>query len=217
MQVANVTTPANYFHILRRQIHRNFRKPLILMTPKSLLRHKLVVSDLEEMGPNSRFRRTVNDDAETRPDITRIRLRPDREIRRVILCTGKVYYDLFAAREERGIDDVYILRIEQLYPFPHRLLVQELSRFAEGAEFVWVQEEPWNMGAWNFVEYHLEWVLATIGAAQTRLVYVGRPAAAAPATGYYKKHLKEQQRIMDIALAPEPIVGQAGRQGGMAG
>ena len=214
MQVANVTTPANYFHILRRQIHRDFRKPLILMTPKSLLRHKMVVSTLEEMGPDNRFRRTLNDDAETRPESTRIRLKPDEEIRRVILCSGKVYYDLFAEREARGINDIYILRIEQLYPFPHRLLVQELSRFAQRAEFVWAQEEPWNMGAWNFVEYHLEWVLKTIGARHERPVYVGRPAAAAPATGYYRKHLKEQRRIMDIALSAEPIIGQAGRQEG---
>ncbi len=207
IQVANCTTPANYFHILRRQMKRDFRKPLILMTPKSLLRNPLVVSDLAEMGPDSHFRRTLVDDAQR--GLGQVRLRPDARIRRVVLCTGKVYYDLFAERERRGIDDIYLMRIEQLYPFPHRLLVSELSRFAEGAEFVWCQEEPWNMGAWNFVEYHLEWVLTTIGARQKRPAYVGRPAAAAPATGYYKKHLKEQQRILDQALGADPIVGRA--------
>ncbi len=209
MQVANCTTPANYFHILRRQMKRDFRKPLILMTPKSLLRHPLAVSDLGEMGPDSHFCRTLADDAERRPDTTSIRLKPDKRIRRVVLCSGKVYYDLLAAREKHGIDDVYLMRIEQLYPFPHRLLVSELERFAKRAEFVWCQEEPLNMGAWTFVEQHLEWVLTTIGARQKRPAYVGRPASASPATGYYRKHLEEQQRILDQALGDEPIVGRA--------
>ena len=209
MQVANCTTPANYFHILRRQMKRDFRKPLILFTPKSLLRHPLVVSNFADMGPHSAFCRTLTDDAERRPETTSIRLVPDDRIRRVILCTGKIYYDLFAEREKRGIDDIYLMRIEQLYPFPHRLLVSELERFAKQAEFVWCQEEPWNMGAWNFVEHHLEWVLTTIDAKQKRPAYVGRPASASPATGYYRKHLKEQQSLLEQALGEEPIVGRA--------
>ena len=208
-QVANCTTPANYFHILRRQMKRDFRKPLILFTPKSLLRHPLATSALSEMGPDARFCRTLTDDAERRPGVTSIRLRPDEKIRRVILCSGKIYYDLLAAREERGIDDIYLLRIEQLYPFPHRLLVDELRRFPATAEFVWVQEEPRNMGAWSFVQEHLEWVLTTIEARQQRPAYVGRPASAAPATGYYQRHLEEQQRLLDQALGEAPIVGRA--------
>ena len=208
MQVANCTTPANHFHILRRQMKRDFRKPLILMTPKSLLRHRQAVSTLEEMGPGSYFRRTLADDAERLPDAA-TKLRPDDEIRRVILCSGKVYYDLYAEREKRGIDDIYILRIEQLYPFPHRLLVQELARFPEAAEFVWCQEEPFNMGAWSFIEPHLEWVLTTIGANQTRPAYVGRPAAASPATGLLSKHLAQLARLLDEALGEEKLTGRA--------
>ena len=208
MQVANCTTPANYFHILRRQMKRDFRKPLILMTPKSLLRHRMAVSTLEEMGPGSHFRRTLADDAERLPDAT-TKLAPDERIRRVVMCSGKVYYDLYAEREKRGIDDVYLLRIEQLYPFPHRLLVQELSRFPKETEYVWCQEEPWNMGAWHFVEPHIEWVLTTIGARQTRPAYAGRPAAAAPATGLLSKHLKEQAKLLDEALGEEKLAGRA--------
>ncbi|HHN72898.1 MAG TPA: 2-oxoglutarate dehydrogenase E1 component, partial [Thermopetrobacter sp.] len=213
MQVANCTTPANYFHILRRQMKREFRRPLILMTPKSLLRHRLCVSDLEEMGPGTHFRRTLPDDAERRPGST-VTLRPDDEIRRVIICSGKVYYDLHQEREKRGIDDVYILRLEQLYPFPHDLLASELSRFPADAEFVWCQEEPWNMGAWWFVEYHLQYVLDRIEARQMRPAYVGRPAAAAPATGLLSKHLAEQARLVDEALSSGRLVGRAWRAAG---
>ena len=208
MQVANCTTPANHFHILRRQMKRDFRKPLILMTPKSLLRHRQAVSTLEEMGPGSYFRRTLADDAERLPD-SATKLVADEKIRRVILCSGKVYYDLYAEREKRGIDDIYILRIEQLYPFPHHLLAQELARFPREAEFIWCQEEPWNMGAWSFVEPHLEWVLTTIGARQTRAAYVGRPAAASPATGLLSKHLAQLARFLDEALGEERIAGRA--------
>ncbi len=155
MQVANCTTPANYFHILRRQIHRRFRKPLVLMTPKSLLRHKKCVSPLSELTDGSSFHRVLWDDAETAPGST-VKLKSDREIRRVVLCSGKVYYDLFDEREKRGIEDVLLLRIEQLYPFPALSLVKELGRFPN-AEFVWCQEEPKNMGAWTFIEPNIEW------------------------------------------------------------
>ena len=168
MQVANLTTPANYFHALRRQLKREFRKPLILMTPKSLLRHKRAVSRLDEMGPESSFHRLLWDDAEMREGES-IRLKPDAEIRRVVLCSGKVYFDLYEEREKRGIDDVYLMRVEQLYPFPAKALTNELGRF-RNAEVVWCQEEPKNMGGWTFVEPYLEWVLDGIGSAS-------RPAA----------------------------------------
>jgi 2-oxoglutarate dehydrogenase complex dehydrogenase (E1) component-like enzyme len=153
MQVANCTTPANYFHILRRQLHRDIRKPLILMTPKSLLRHKRAVSTLAEFGPDSHFHRLLWDDAETLKG-EKIKLVKDDKIRRVVLCSGKVYYDLYEDREKRGVDDVYLLRVEQLYPFPLKALVHELSRFKK-ADVVWCQEEPKNMGSWTFIEpYH---------------------------------------------------------------
>jgi 2-oxoglutarate dehydrogenase E1 component len=198
-QVANCTTPANYFHILRRQLHRKFRKPLILMTPKSLLRHKRVVSDLAELGPGTTFHRVLWDDAQSRQG-EKTKLRPDAEIRRVVLSTGKVYYDLYEAREAAGIDDVYLLRVEQLYPFPAKALVTELTRFPN-AEVVWVQEEPRNMGGWSFVEPNLEWVLQHTPIANTRPRYVGRPASAATATGLASKHTLEQKTLVEQALA----------------
>ena len=198
MQVVNCSTPANYFHVLRRQMHRNFRKPLIIMTPKSLLRHKRAVSTLKELGPDSSFHRLLWDDAELLPD-QKIRLVDDKKIRRVVMCTGKVYYDLYEKREEHGIDDVYILRIEQLYPFPARALIKELGRF-ENAEFVWCQEEPKNMGAWFFVEPNIEWVLSHVGARKRRATYAGRPAAASPATGLMSKHLQELNQLLSEAL-----------------
>ena len=159
MQVANCTTPANYFHILRRQLKRDIRKPLILMTPKSLLRHKRATSTLAEMGPETTFHRVLWDDAQLHPN-GGIKLAADGKIRRVVLCSGKVYYDLFEEREKRGLDDIYLLRVEQLFPFPLKAAVQELSRFKQ-AEIVWCQEEPRNMGAWAFVQPYLEWVLET--------------------------------------------------------
>src|SRR5215467_7528395 len=188
-QIANCTTPANYFHVLRRQLHRQFRKPLVLMTPKSLLRHKRVVSDLAAMSRGTTFHRLLWDDAQSHPGET-IRLQADRQIRRVVLCSGKVYYDLYEEREKRGVDDVYLLRVEQLYPFPLKALVKELSRFKQ-AEIVWCQEEPKNMGAWTFVEPYLEWVLGQVGGKSKRARYAGRPAAAATATGLVSKHLAQ--------------------------
>ena len=198
MQVANVTTPANYFHILRRQLKRDFRKPLILMTPKSLLRHKRAVSSLSEMSGESSFHRLLWDDAQYLGDQP-IKLVKDSKIRRVVLCTGKVYYDLYEEREKRGIDDVYLLRVEQLYPFPAKALITELSRF-RNAEMVWCQEEPKNMGAWSFIDPYLEWVLAHIDAKHQRVRYTGRPAAASPATGLMSKHLAQLQAFLDDAL-----------------
>jgi 2-oxoglutarate dehydrogenase E1 component len=198
-QVAYCTTPANYFHILRRQLHRKFRKPLVLMTPKSLLRHKRVTSELSEMGSGTTFHRVLWDDAQSRQR-EKIMLRPDGEIRRVVLCSGKVYYDLYEAREAAGIDDIYLLRVEQLYPFPARALVTELSRFAN-AEVVWAQEEPKNMGAWSFAEPNLEWVLQHTPIAIPRPRYIGRPASAATATGLASKHGQEQKALVEQALA----------------
>ena len=191
MQVVNPTTPANYFHMLRRQLKREIRKPLIVMTPKSLLRHKRAVSKLDELGAGTSFHRVLFDDAD--------KLQPDNKIRRVVLCSGKVYYDLFEEREKRGIDDVYLLRIEQLYPVPLKTLVQELTRF-KGAEFVWCQEEPRNMGGWHFIEPYLEWVLNQINATHKRPRYAGRAASAATATGLMSKHLAQLKAFLDEAL-----------------
>jgi 2-oxoglutarate dehydrogenase E1 component len=199
MQVANCTTPANYFHILRRQLKREIRKPLILMTPKSLLRHKRAVSSLTEIGQGASFHRLLWDDAESRKG-EKIKLVKDDKIRRVILCSGKVYYDLYEDREKRGADDVYLLRVEQLYPFPLKALVRELSRFKK-AEIVWCQEEPKNMGGWSFVEPYLEWVLAQVGGKSKRARYAGRPASAATATGLMSKHLAQMKAFLDECFA----------------
>jgi 2-oxoglutarate dehydrogenase E1 component len=198
MQVVYATTPANFFHVLRRQLHREIRKPLILMTPKSLLRHKRAVSRLDEMGADTTFHRLLYDDAVMLPD-EKIKLVPDDKIRRVVLCSGKVYYDIYDEREKRGIDDIYIMRVEQLYPVPLKALVQELGRF-KNAELVWCQEEPRNMGAWHFIEPYLEWVLNQIDAPNKRPRYAGRAAAAATATGLMSKHLAQLKALLDEAL-----------------
>jgi len=209
MQVANCSTPANYFHILRRQIHRNFRKPLVLMTPKSLLRHKRCVSSLYEFGPGSSFHRVLWDDAdasarEGRDDVpkgrTEITLADDKKIRRVVLCSGKVYYDLLEAREERGIDDVYLLRVEQFYPFPAKSVIDELKRF-ENADVVWCQEEPKNMGAWTFAEPYIEFCLEKAGSKVSRPRYAGRAPSASTATGLLSKHQAQQKALIDDALS----------------
>ncbi|MCA0400772.1 MAG: 2-oxoglutarate dehydrogenase E1 component [Proteobacteria bacterium] len=198
MQVANCSTPANYFHILRRQIKRDFRKPLVLMTPKSLLRHKRCISDLAELGEGTSFHRILKDDAEAGRSTTK--LKPDAKIRRVVLCSGKVYYDLLEEREKRGIDDVYLLRVEQLYPFPLKSVAQELARFKK-ADIVWCQEEPKNMGAWSFVDPYLEWVLAQAGSSAKRARYVGRAASASTAVGLMSKHLEQLAAFLNEAFA----------------
>ena len=203
MQVANLTTPANYFHALRRQLKRDFRKPLILMTPKSLLRHKRAVSKLADFGTGTSFHRVLWDDADRSNADTlppeAVALKPDNEIRRVVLCSGKVYYDLYEERERRGIDDIYLLRVEQLFPFPLKTLVQEIGRFKQ-AEVVWCQEEPKNQGGWAFVQPYLEWVLEQSGSASTRPRYTGRPASAATATGLMSKHLAQLKAFLQDAL-----------------
>ena len=195
--VANCTTPANYFHILRRQVHRSYRKPLVLMTPKSLLRHKLAVSRLEDFTEGSSFHRVLWDDAEEGHSETK--LVADDKIRRVVMCSGKVYYDLLEERDARGLDDVYLMRIEQFYPFPALSLVKELDRFKD-AEVIWCQEEPKNQGGWTFIEPNIEWVLSRIKARHTRPVYVGRPASASPATGLASQHKEQQQALVNEAL-----------------
>ncbi len=197
-QVANCTTPANYFHVLRRQLHRSFRKPLILMTPKSLLRHKRVVSALSDFGPGTTFHRVLWDHAQIGGS-EKVQLVPDDRIARVVLSSGKVYYDLFEERENRGTNNVYLLRLEQLYPFPARALIQELSRFPN-AEMVWCQEEPKNQGAWTFIEANIEWVLDHIGAKFPRPRYAGRPASASTAAGLMSKHTAELHAFLDDAL-----------------
>ncbi len=199
MQVVYPTTPANYFHVLRRQLHREIRKPLILMTPKSLLRHKRAVSQLDELGADATFHRILYDDAQMLPD-EKIKLVADDKIRRVVLCSGKVYYDLYEEREKRDIDDIYIMRIEQLYPVPLKALVHELARF-KNAEVVWCQEEPRNMGSWHFIEPYLEWVLNQIHAPNRRPRYAGRAASAATATGLMSKHLAQLKALLDEALS----------------
>jgi 2-oxoglutarate dehydrogenase E1 component len=200
MQVANCTTPANYFHILRRQMHRSFRKPLILMTPKSLLRHKKAVSTLADMAEGSAFHRVLHDDAQTRPEVAGVSIRPDKDIRRVILCSGKVYYDLLDAREKQGVDDVYILRLEQFYPWPIQSLRKELARFVN-AELVWCQEEPKNMGGWTFVDPWIELTLDKMDIKAKRARYVGRPASASTAAGLMSRHLKELEAFTTEAFA----------------
>ena len=198
MQVANCTTPANYFHILRRQLKRDVRKPLILMTPKSLLRHKRAVSTLDDFGPGSAFHRILWDDAE----IGRtgdFRLKRDEEIRRVVACSGKVYYDLLEAREAEGADDVYLMRVEQLYPFPARAFVTELKRF-RNADLVWCQEEPANMGGWTFVQPYLEWAMNQAGLSSSRPRYAGRAGAASPATGLFGRHKQQMDAFLGQAL-----------------
>ncbi|WP_374449151.1 2-oxoglutarate dehydrogenase E1 component [Stella sp.] len=196
MQVTNLTTPANYFHALRRQMRRSFRKPLVIMTPKSLLRHKRAVSKLSEFGPGSSFHRVLWDDADLGQSK---KLVADGKIRRVVLCSGKVYYDLLEAREAKGIDDVYLLRVEQLYPFPDETLALELKRFPK-AEVVWCQEEPRNMGAWHFVDRRIEEVLAAVGGKAKRPTYVGRADSASTATGLLRRHNAEQDELVTAAL-----------------
>lgn len=199
MQVVYPTTPANYFHVLRRQLHREIRKPLIVMTPKSLLRHKRAVSRLEELAKGTTFHRILYDDAQMLPNEA-VKLVPDEKIRRIVLCSGKVYYDLYEEREKRGIDDIYLMRVEQLYPVPLKALVAELSRFKK-AEVIWCQEEPRNMGAWHFIEPYLEWVLNQVNGASRRPRYVGRAASAATATGLMSKHQAQLKGFLDEALS----------------
>ena len=197
MQVMNCTTPANYFHALRRQMHRDFRKPLIMMTPKSLLRNKYCVSNLEDFSKSNSFHRILWDHAIDPQSKGFIKLKESSEIKKVILCSGKVYFDLLDAREKLKKDDVILFRIEQLYPFPAKALVNELKPFAKNAKFFWCQEEPKNMGAWFSVRDYIQWTLDTIKANNNEISYIGRSPDASPATGYAKRHNSQQQEIID--------------------
>lgn len=190
MRVCNLTTPANYFHALRRQIKANYRKPLVLMTPKSLLRHKLAVSSLADFGPGSAFRYVI-------PEIDAIA--PEEDVKRVVLCTGKVYYDLLQERRDRGVKDVAIIRVEQLHPFPKASLAQALAPYRK-AEVVWCQEEPGNMGAWTYMDRRLEGVLKTLDIKAKRPDYIGREDAASPATGLARIHQQQQETLVREAL-----------------
>lgn len=188
MEVVNCTTPANYFHALRRQMHRNYRKPLIIMTPKSLLRHKLATSTLSDFETGKYFLKII-------PDVLPL----SSPYQRVILCSGKVYYDLLEKREAEGIKDIALIRLEQLYPFPHEELVEILKPHTN-ADVIWCQEEPMNMGAWTYLDRRLETVLIAANLVQKRPIYVGRPEAASPATGLLSRHLFEQNLLVSLAL-----------------
>jgi 2-oxoglutarate dehydrogenase E1 component len=192
MRVANCTTPANFFHLLRRQIRGETRKPLIVMTPKSLLRHPKAVSSLKEMAEGTYFHTVI----------------PDHEIKgsqakRVILCSGKVYYDLLEERTKHNINDIAIIRLEQYYPFPHTHLLEALKPYKD-VPLIWCQEEPMNMGAWNFLDRRLEGVLVELGAKHVRPIYVGRSSAASPATGVLSRHAAEQSEVIAKALSIKP-------------
>jgi 2-oxoglutarate dehydrogenase E1 component len=191
MTVCNLSTPANYFHALRRQLKRNFRKPLILMTPKSLLRHKLAVSTLQEFNNTSGFKFVI-------PEIDE--LVAPQAVKRVVICSGKVYYDLLTERRERGIRDVAIVRLEQFYPFPAKNLKAAIEAYAN-ADVVWCQEEPENAGGWTFVDRRIEAVLGCLDGIAKRPRYVGRVASASPAPGIAKNHIAEQAALVNEALS----------------
>ncbi len=195
--IANVTTPANYFHILRRQMKRTYRKPLVIMTPKSLLRHKMAVSTIDDFTGDSSFHRVLWDDAQLGNSDTK--LVADSKIKRVVMCSGKVYFDLLAERDARGIDDIYILRVEQLYPVPMMAMTEELKRF-KNADVVWCQEEPHNQGYWSHINPYIEQVLVELGHKNNRPTFAGRPAAAAPATGLASAHKIQQDALVNDAL-----------------
>jgi len=200
IQVMNCTTPANYFHALRRQIHREFRKPLIIMTPKSLLRNKRCISNIEDFTKKNSFHRILPDHAEIK-NYNLIKLKKDKEIKKVIICSGKVYFDLLEAREKIKNNSVIFIRIEQLYPFPVKTLASILKRFKKNAKFFWCQEEPQNMGAWNSARNYIEWTLNHIGATYKEVSYIGRKPAASPATGYIKRHVDQQKQIVEKVLS----------------
>ncbi len=199
IQVMNCTTPANYFHALRRQIHRDFRKPLIIMTPKSLLRNKRCTSNIEDFTKKNSFHRVLNDHADYKK-YSLIKLNEDKKIKKVVMCSGKIYFDLLEAREKIKNKEVFIIRIEQLYPFPVKTLARELKRFKKKSKFYWCQEEPKNMGAWNTARNYIQWSLDYIKAENREIKYIGRKPAASPASGYLKKHLAEQNEILEKVL-----------------
>jgi 2-oxoglutarate dehydrogenase E1 component len=199
LQIANATTPANYYHLLRRQLLRDFRKPLVIFTPKSLLRHKRAVSTLADMDAGTTFHRCLDDLAPCDP----------AKVRRLVLCTGKVYYDLLEAREKSDRDDVYLLRVEQLYPFPGDAVAEYAAKFPGLQDIVWAQEEPMNAGAWSFIAPLIETALGR------RPIYAGRAAAAATATGLMRRHNAEQAKLIAEALGASRAEVTAAIRGGL--
>ena len=195
IQVVNCTTPANYFHALRRQMHRDFRKPLIVMTPKSLLRHKKCVSLIDDFSKKNSFHRVLEDHAYIKNSDT-IELKKDSKIERVVMCSGKIYFDLLEAREKSKNNKLVIVRIEQLYPFPAKTLAKILKRY-KNADYIWCQEEPKNMGAWNTVRNYIDRTLEIIESKEIKVKYIGRNASSTTATGNYNKHLAEQKKILE--------------------
>jgi len=195
IQVINCTTPANYFHALRRQIHREFRKPLVIMTPKSLLRHKYCVSNLDDFNKSNFFHRVLEDHALIK-NSKFIKIKKASKVRKIIICSGKIYFDLLEAREKNKVDDVIFVRIEELYPFPVKSLTKVIKRYISNSRFFWCQEEPKNMGAWSSVRDYIQWTLDNLGV-KKKLDYIGRKAAASPATGYANRHTKQQKEILD--------------------
>jgi len=199
IQVVNCTTPSNYFHVLRRQMHREFRKPLIIMTPKSLLRHKKCVSNISEFSKKSTFHRVLEDDAYSKiSNLLKLKERDDK-IKKVVMCSGKIYYDLLEAREKYKNDTVTFIRLEQLYPFPVKTLANILKRYTK-AKFIWCQEEPKNMGAWNTVRNYIDRTLEIVNFGDKSVKYVGRKAASSTATGNLNKHLAQQKEILEKIL-----------------
>jgi 2-oxoglutarate dehydrogenase E1 component len=190
IQVANCTTPANYFHILRRQMTREFRKPLVIMTPKSLLRHKAAVSKIEDFTGDSSFHRVLFD-----PNAP-----ADNDVKRLVICSGKVAYELFDARDGAGDKNTAILRVEQLYPFPSDVILERLKTYSNVETVVWAQEEPRNQGAWTFVDELIEQAMIESGSKPKRPVYAGRAAAASTAPGSAKRHTAEQAALVAAAL-----------------
>ena len=195
IQVMNCTTPANYFHALRRQIHREFRKPLVIMTPKSLLRHKYCVSNLDDFNKSNSFHRVLEDHALIK-NSKFVKIKKAKKVRKVIICSGKIYFDLLEAREKNKVDDVIFVRIEELYPFPVKSLTKAIRPYVSNSQFFWCQEEPKNMGAWSSVRDYIQWTLDNLGV-KKKLDYIGRKAAASPATGYANRHAKQQKEILD--------------------
>ena len=195
IQIVNCTTPSNYFHVLRRQMHREFRKPLIVMTPKSLLRHKRCLSDISEFTTRSTFHRVLDDDAYNKENKL-ISLNKDSKIKKIVMCSGKIYYDLVEAREKFKNKEVTFIRLEQLYPFPAKTLANVLKKYKQ-AEFIWCQEEPKNMGAWNTVRNYIDRTLEMINLKDINVKYVGRQASSSTATGNANKHLAQQKEILE--------------------
>jgi 2-oxoglutarate dehydrogenase E1 component len=190
LRVVNITNPANFFHCLRRQLHSADRKPLIVMSPKSLLRHKLAVSTLDEFSGETEFRPVIGEIEKLAAD----------KVKKVVICSGKVYYDLLEARTAKKISDIALIRLEEFYPFPNRGLAGEIKKYKNATEIVWCQEEPKNMGGWGFVHELIEEVLVGLKVQNSRPKYVGRIACASPATGYGKYHAKEQKDLIEEAL-----------------